>query len=79
MKHVLYEVNFTSENGNVDGTIVKMADNEKDENIIYEAIKKLSSFGISLSPGSVKSKISKVVNNDGKLYTSKTNLYSSSN
>lgn len=76
MKHVLYEVNFTSENGNIDGTIVKMADNEKDENIIYEAIKKLSNFGISLSPGSVKSKISKVVNNDEKLYTSKTNLCS---
>ena len=79
MKDVLYEVNFTSENGNVDGTIVKMADNEKEENIIYEAIKKLSNFGISLNPGSVKSKISKVVNNDGKLYTSKTNLCSGSN
>lgn len=79
MKDVLYEVNFTSENGNVDGTIVKMADNEKDENIIYEAIKKLSNFGISLSPGSVKSKISKVGNNNEKCYTSKTNVCSSSN
>lgn len=79
MKDVSYEVNFTSENGNVDGTIVKMADNEKEENIIYEAIKKLSNFGISLSPGSVKSKISKVVNNNEKHYTSKTDLYSSSN
>lgn len=79
MKKVLYEVNFTSENGNVDGTIVKMADNEKEENIIYEAIKKLSNFGISLNPGSVKSKISKVVNNNEKCYTSKTDLYSSTN
>ena len=79
MKVVLYAVNFTSENGNVDGTIVKAPENEKEENIIYAAIQKLSSVGISLSPGSVKSNIERIVNNNEKHYTSKRDLCSSSN